>query len=121
MVISSMARTIFKVKTSRVNRAATSVLSSDASVYCRDLDNWPRSWMGLEKDLPPGEQLVVCFRPFIEHLASLSLSSKTIRRHLTIFWYLGEELIGTLNSPPPLEKSVAHGLLRKAFMPAAAH
>src|SRR5215471_18301009 len=41
----------------------------DASTFCRDLDNWPRSWLGLGKDLPPGEALVVCFRPLIEHLA----------------------------------------------------
>jgi hypothetical protein len=26
--------------------------------------------MGLEKDLPPGEQLVACFRPFLEYLAA---------------------------------------------------
>jgi hypothetical protein len=47
--------------------------SSDASACRRDLDNWPRSWMGLEKDLPPGEELVACLRPFIEHLAPSSL------------------------------------------------
>jgi len=74
-----MVRTIFKAKTSKVNGAASALASSGASAYCRDLDNWPRSWMGLEKDLPPGEELVACFRPFIEHLASSSLSSKTIR------------------------------------------
>src|SRR5216683_2267912 len=84
-----MARTIFKAKTSRVNRAAPSAPSSDASAYCRDLDNWPRSWMGLEKDLPPGEELVACLRPFIEHLASSSLSPKTIRRHVDNLWLLG--------------------------------
>src|SRR5713101_1693038 len=84
-----MARTIFKAKTSRVNRAASSAPSSDASAYCRDLDNWPRSWMGLEKDLPPGEELVACLRPFIEHLASSSLSPKTIRRHVDNLWLLG--------------------------------
>ncbi len=77
-----MSRTIFKAKTGKVNRAATAPASCDVSAYCRDLDNWPRSWMGLEKDLPPGEELVACFRPFIEHLASSSLSSKTIRRHV---------------------------------------
>src|SRR5438876_11296964 len=114
MWISSMARTIFKVKTSRVNRAATSVLSSDASVYCRDLDNWPRSWMGLEKDLPPGEELVVCFRPFIEHLASSSLSSKIIRRHVDNLWILGGEIIRDLNDTPSLRKVAAQRLLRQA-------
>jgi hypothetical protein len=70
-----MSRTIFKAKTCKVNRAASAPASSDASVYCRNVDNWPRSWMGLE-DLPPGEELVACFRPFIEHLASSSLSPK---------------------------------------------
>jgi hypothetical protein len=33
--------------------------------------------MGMEKDLLPGEELVVCLRPFIEHLASSNLSPKT--------------------------------------------
>jgi hypothetical protein len=83
-----MVRTIFKAKTSQVNRAATSASPSDASAYGRDLDNWPRLWMGLEKDLPPGEELVVCLRPFIEHLAASSLSPKTIRRHVRNLWLL---------------------------------
>ena len=52
--------------------------------------------MGLEKDLPPGEELVACFRPFIEHLASSSLSSKTIRRHVDNLWILGGEIIRDL-------------------------
>jgi hypothetical protein len=114
MVISSMARTIFMAKTSRVNRAATAA-SSDASAYCRDLDNWPRSWMGLEKDLPPGEELVACFRPFIEHLASSSLSSKAIRRHVDNLWILGGEIIRDLNYTPSLRKVTAQRLLREAI------
>src|SRR5438445_8383531 len=115
MVISSMARTIFKAKTSGVNRAATSVLSSDASVYCRDLNNWPRSWMGLEKDLPPGEQLLVCFRPFLEHLASSSLSPKTIRKHVDNIWLLGGEIIRDLHEDPSLRKVAAERLLHKVI------
>ena len=38
--------------------------------------------MGIEQDLPPGEQLLPYFRRFIEHLASSSLSPKTIRNHV---------------------------------------
>jgi hypothetical protein len=53
--------------------------------------------MGLDKDLPPGEELVVCLRPFIEHLASSSLSTKTIRRHLGNLWLLGGEIIRDLS------------------------
>jgi hypothetical protein len=37
--------------------------------------------MGSEKDLPLGEALLACFRPFIAHLASSSLSRKTIQKH----------------------------------------
>ena len=103
---------IFKAKTSRVNRAATAAASSDVSAYCRDLDNWPRSWMGLEKDLPPGEELLACFRPFIEHLASSSLSPKTIRQHVDNLWMLGGEIIRDLNYAPSLRKVAADRLLR---------
>jgi hypothetical protein len=44
--------------------------------------------MGLEKDLPPGEQLVTLFRPFLEHLAMSKLTPKddpeARRQHLGI-------------------------------------
>ena len=68
--------------------------------------------MGLEKDLPPGEALVVCFRPFIEHLASSSLSPKTIRRHVDNLWMLGGEIIRDLHYDPSLRKRTADRLLR---------
>jgi hypothetical protein len=109
-----MVRAIFKAKTSKVNGAASALASSGASAYCLDLDNWPRSWMGLEKDLPLGEELVTCFRPFIEHLASSSLSSKTIRRHVDNLWILGGEIIRDLNYTPSLRKVTAQRLLREA-------
>jgi hypothetical protein len=109
-----MARMMAQAKTSRVSRAATSA-PCDASAYCRDLDNWPRSWMGLEKDVPPGEALVVCFRPFIEHLAASNLSPKTIRRHVDNLWALGGEIIRDLHYDPSLRKRAADRLLRHAI------
>ena len=72
--------------------------------YCRDLNSWPRSWMGLEKDLPPGEQLVTLFRPFLEHLAMSNLTPKTIQKHVDNIWVLGGELITELNYTPSLRK-----------------
>jgi hypothetical protein len=110
-----MARTIAKVKTSRINRAANPALSSDTPAYYRDLKNWPRSWMGLEKDLPPGEQLLACFRPFIEHLASSNLSPKTIRKHIDNLWMLGGEIIRDLHYDPSLRKVAADRLLRNVI------
>lgn len=70
--------------------------------------------MGLEKDLPPGEQLLACLRPFLEHLVSSTLSPKTIRRHVDNLWMLGGEIIRDLHYDPSLRKMTAHRLLRSA-------
>jgi hypothetical protein len=110
-----MAREISTTKTSRVNRSAASASPADVSAYCRDLDNWPQSWMGLEKDLPPGEALLACLRPFIEHLASSTLSHTTIRRHVANLWLLGGEIIRDLHYDASLRKKPAEQLLRKVI------
>jgi hypothetical protein len=110
-----MARMISKAKTSRVNPVATQGVPSAVSAYCRDLENWPRSWMGLEKDLPPGEQLLAALRPFIEHLVSPSLSPKIIRRHVDNLWMLGGEIIRDRNYDPSLRKVAAEQLLRNVI------
>ena len=109
-----MVRTIFKTKTALVNPVAPPVSASAVSACGRDLDDWPHSWMGMEKDLPPGEALLVCFRPFIEHLAASSLSPKTIRRHVDNLWLLGGEIIRDLNYTPALRKVPAEKLIRDA-------
>ena len=53
--------------------------------------------MGLEKDLPPGEKLVACFRPFLEELVGSDLSPKAIQKHVDNLWALGGEIIRDLN------------------------
>jgi len=72
---------IVRARTTKITRATTAA-RHDLEHYCRDLNGWPRSWMGLEKDLPPGEQLLALFRPFLEHLAASDLSPKTIQKHV---------------------------------------
>jgi len=67
--------------------------------------------MGWEKDLPPGEKLVTCFRPFLEHLASSDLSRKTIQQHVDNLWVLGGEIIRGLNQDPTLRKMPVEKLL----------
>jgi hypothetical protein len=86
---------IAAARTTKINRAAAP--RHDLEHYCRDLNGWPRSWMGLEKDLPPGEQLLALFRPFLENLAASDLSPKTIQKHLDNMWALGGEFIRDLN------------------------
>jgi hypothetical protein len=98
------------VGTTRINRAATSS-RHEVEHYCRDLNAWPRSWMGLEKDLPPGEQLVACFRPFIEALAGSDLAPKTIQKHVDNLWALGGEIIHRLHDDPSLRRQSIEQIL----------
>jgi hypothetical protein len=105
-----MAKRAVEKKTSTINRTAAS--SPGLAIYVRDLDEWPRSWMALEKDVPPGEKLVACFRPFLEHLASTSLSHKTIRKHVDNLWVLGGEIIRDLHEDPSLRRKDVREILR---------
>ena len=109
-----MAKKAATAKTSTINRTAASA-PPDLAIYVRDLDEWPRSWMGLEKDVPPGEKLVACFRPFLEHLASTSLSHKTIRKHVDNLWVLGGEIIRDLHEDPSLRRKDVGKILRDAI------
>ena len=69
--------------------------------------------MGLDKDIPPGEQLLVLFRPFLEYLAASDLSPKTIQKHVDNMWALGGEFIRDLHSDSSLrKKSVEQALLQ---------
>src|SRR5688572_12905920 len=98
--------------TTKVNRAATAP-NHNLEHYCRNLNSWPRSWMGLEKDLPPGEQLVGLFRPFLERLAASDLSPKTIQKRVDNLWALGGEFIRDLHNDPSLRKKPVELVLRR--------
>lgn len=69
--------------------------------------------MGLEKDLPPGEQLIALFRPFLESLAASDLSSKTIQKHVDNVWALGGEFIRALHNDSSLRKKPLDLVLRR--------
>jgi len=107
-----MAKKAATAKTSTINRTAAPS-PPDLAIYVHDLDKWPRSWMGLEKDVPPGEKLVACFRPFLEQLASTSLSRKTIRKHVDNLWVLGGEIIRDLHEDPSLRRKNVEEVLRE--------
>jgi hypothetical protein len=102
---------IAAARTTKINRATAP--RHDLEHYCRDLNGWPRSWMGLEKDLPPGEQLLTLFRPFLENLAASDLSPKTIQKHVDNMWALGGEFIRDLNDDQSLRKRPVDQVLFK--------
>ena len=109
IVISSMAKKS-AVKTSAISRV-TRVAPRDPERYCRGLEGWPRSWMGQEKDLPPGELLVGCFRLFLEELVASGLSPKTIQKHVDNLWALGGEIIRGLHEDPSLRRKSTEQIL----------
>jgi hypothetical protein len=67
--------------------------------------------MGLEEDLPPGEQLLTLFRPFLQDLAASNLSPKTIQKHVDNIWALGGEFIRDLHSDTSLRKKPVEQIL----------
>jgi hypothetical protein len=99
-----------RARTTKINLAATAPRHG-LEHYCRDLNGWPRSWMGLETDLPPGEQLLALFRPFLEYLAVSDLSPKTIQKHVDNMWALGGEFIRDLHSDTSLRKKPVEQIL----------
>src|SRR5215472_8588786 len=48
----------------------------DLAAYCPNLDQWPRSWRGEERDVPPGVKIVEYFTPFLRHLLNSNLSRR---------------------------------------------
>ncbi len=69
--------------------------------------------MGWEKDLPPGEKLVACFRPFLGDLVASDLSPKTIQKHVDNLWALGGEIIRDLNEDPSLRTKPIEQILEE--------
>jgi len=78
--------------------------ADELTAYCPDLEQWPRSWIYEERDLSHGQQLVVCFKPFLRHLVSSGQSRKTVRSHRDNLWILGGEIISKLHEGPQLRK-----------------
>jgi len=67
--------------------------------------------MGMEKDLPPGEKLVACFRPFLEELVTSDLSPRTIQKHVDNLWMLGGEIIRDLHENSSLRRKPIEQIL----------
>jgi hypothetical protein len=83
---------------------AQGAYADELTANCPDLEQWPRSWMYVERDLSHGQQMVECFKPFLRHLLSSGPSRKTLRSHRDNLWILGGEIISKLHEDPRLRK-----------------
>ena len=76
---------------------------------CPDFPEWPSRWMGVERDLAYGRDLLEAMRPFVEDLIARGLKSRTIRNHMDNLWLLGGEIIRNVSTRheydiPPIQK-----------------
>jgi hypothetical protein len=69
--------------------------------------------MGMEEDIPPGQRLIECFRPFIESLTASEKSHRAIQDHVDNLWALGGEFISELNYDPQLRKRSVDRVLKE--------
>ena len=99
-----------RVMAKRISKKITSTLNNsgipgpaELSAIFPDLEDWPKSWRATDRDIPHGEQILDCFRPFLQFLA-LEYAKKTIRKHGDNLWMLGGEIIRDLNQTPRLRK-----------------
>ena len=100
-----------RARTTKINRA-TAAPRHGLEHYCRS-ERLATFMDGAGKDLPPGEQLLALFRPFLEYLAASDLTPKTIQKHIDNMWALGGEFIRDLNCDPSMrKKSVEQALLQ---------
>lgn len=83
---------------------AHTVSAQALASYCPDLDNWAESWLFEERDLAPGQRIVEFFKPFLLHLLTQGLASKTVRRHYDHLWMLGGEVIRRRQEDPHLRR-----------------
>ena len=67
------------------------------SDYLSDINEWPRNWRRIEKDLKTGRGLLAQFTPFIQNLIDGGLARKTIQSHGYHLSLLASEIIERLN------------------------
>lgn len=99
----------------RKTKSGDILTEADLAAWCPDLSNWARSWRVDDRDLIPGERIVMLLTPFLFHLLRLDLTRATRNRHRDNLWALGGEVIRHLNEAPELRKRPIEDLVREAI------
>jgi hypothetical protein len=76
-----------------------------------DLDKWPGSWMGTEKDLGYGKKLLPFMEKFIHYLMAQGLSRKTLKEYVDCVWLLGGRIIKEVSIYREYKKDPAKKLI----------
>ena len=92
-------------------------IHNPAPSVLRKCDEWPKSWMGLDEDVPYGQRLVAAMKPFIESLIESNISARVIKKHLDNLWLLGGEIIRDVSLHEDYEKTAPADKLWEAIGP----
>jgi len=66
-------------------------------MMCNDIDQWPISWAGDDKDVIVGRVLLGEFKHYLLHLMTKGRANATIKKHADYLWALGGEIIRDTN------------------------
>ena len=77
--------------------------------WAPNIDNWPKSWMGVEEDLEYGKKLLPYLEEFLQSLIEEGKSRKTFVQYRDNAWLLGGTIISQVSrfdeyGIEPLEK-----------------
>jgi hypothetical protein len=98
------------------NKQKIEIKGQAASIF-RQSDEWPEAWMGVDEDLPYGQQLVEAMKPFIESLIDSNLSTRVMKKHMDNLWLLGGEIIRDVSLYEDYENSAPADKLWEAIGP----
>ena len=65
--------------------------------WAPDIDNWPKSWMGVEEDLAYGKKLLPYLEEFLQGLIEEGKSRKTFVQYRDNAWLLGGTIISQVS------------------------
>ncbi|EQD45480.1 hypothetical protein B1A_14806, partial [mine drainage metagenome] len=84
------------------------------SLYCKDIDRWPRSWAVFpDLDVPVGERIAAEMKPFLLTLIAERRTKKTVKKYADYLWVLGGELIRRVLTDEKARKLPARTLILK--------
>ena len=81
--------------------------------YCKDLNDWPDSWAGSDKDIQIGASLVEEFKLLLLDRIQKERAKATIKIYAGYLWVLGGELIRKINEYESERKLSARQLILK--------
>lgn len=79
--------------------------------YCKDINEWPKSWERIPEDVEYGREILVELKEFINFIISKGYKPKTIKKHIDNLWLLGGELIDKLDRDSSLREIPAKEFL----------